>query len=181
MSRGRGPAFALEPLLRVLERHHGAARAIKLKDLLLVLGLRGFADPGRAVRDAINALIVNGYPIGSISAEGPSGGVSGYFWIETEEELLECTAQLAGRVRELEKRIECVVSAYRNGPTQPMLFRGDAASTDAATPTPSAAPVNAPGEQRDEPRRFKPNFPAIYASLDGAMPRRRSERRGDGA
>lgn len=110
------PTHHLTRLRQVLEGYRGLAHTIRAKDLGVILGIN---DPtGRTIREYINALIDAGVPIGSVNFE--AGG--GYFLIENERELVACVRNYESRVREIQKKSERLVQAFRHGPAQPSLL-----------------------------------------------------------
>ena len=129
------PAFGLSPerLWRVLEHHRGRDRAIRARELTMVLGLTDW-DPNRVIQHAVNALIDAGYAVGSVTGNGTT--VAGYFVIETEAEFEEAVGQLNNRVRELQRRIVALTEAYRSGPRQRAFFALP------APPRPRTGPVH---------------------------------------
>lgn len=106
----------LARLREILERHRGKVRAILSRDLAMLLGLR--EKDGRSIREAVNALIDHGHPVGSSTTDGASG----YFWVTTEEELQACVANYQARARENQRKAEALIEAFRKGPKQTGLF-----------------------------------------------------------
>jgi hypothetical protein len=105
-------------LREILLARRGEHAAIRARDLAVLLGL-GQRDryPERSVRESINVLIREGLAIGSTVSEP-----YGYFLIETEEELHRCVANYMARSREIQKKAQALVDAFRRGPAQPSLL-----------------------------------------------------------
>lgn len=81
---------------RVLDRHRGRGQAVGLDAVAAMIG-----HSERVVQHAIAALIEqHGRPIGS-AVKKPTG----YFVIETEDELIESVSQLTHRITALARRV----------------------------------------------------------------------------
>lgn len=101
-------SIGLPRLQDLLAQRRGMTNAITARDLTVILGLR--EQDGRSIREAVNALIDAGCPIGSTTREP-----YGYFWITTEAELELCLRNYRARAHELDRRMERLVEAFRHG------------------------------------------------------------------
>ena len=80
----------------------------------------GISDPtGRTIRQCVNALIDEGFPVGSVNLEAGGGG---YFLVANELELARCVRNYQSRARENLKKAERLTEAFRHGPRQPALL-----------------------------------------------------------
>ncbi|HZP39839.1 MAG TPA: hypothetical protein VFE48_25485 [Methylomirabilota bacterium] len=99
-------SIQLERLWTILSAHRGEAEAITSQALTRLLGLR--ERDGRSIREAVNALIERGCPIGSAVREP-----YGYFWIVTEDELDACVAQYRSRAAFNHQKADNLIAAFR--------------------------------------------------------------------
>ena len=102
-------------LVELLRARPGEASAITGDDLAVLLRCK--EEDNRSLREAIDELILDGYPIGSSSAKR-----GGYYWISTEAELTKATDTLRSRIREHEKKIEALERGFRRGVAQAVLL-----------------------------------------------------------
>ena len=102
-------------LVELLAQHRGEASAITGDDLAVILRVK--EEDNRSLREALDELVLDGYPIGSTS-----GKHAGYYWITTEQELKKATGTLRSRIREHEKKIAALESGFRAGARQPALI-----------------------------------------------------------
>lgn len=109
-------SIELVTLREILERHRGAGQAIKSRGLADLLGLE--ERDGRSIREAVNLLIEQGCPIGSSTDRREAG----YFWVETEEELVACIRNYRSRAAENHRKAMGLIRAFRrNGPQLALL------------------------------------------------------------
>ncbi len=114
----RSPAL-LARLCEVMQGYRGMAHIIRARDLGVVLRLQHDSDPARTIRELVNEAIESGVPIGSVNLEA---GGDGYFLVENEIELARCVRSLQSRAREILRKADRLVQAYRHGPPQPSLL-----------------------------------------------------------
>jgi len=102
-----------------MQGYRGMAHIIRARDLGVVLRLQHDSDPARTIRELVNEAIESGVPIGSVNLEA---GGDGYFLVENEIELARCVRSLQSRAREILRKADRLVQAYRHGPPQPSLL-----------------------------------------------------------
>lgn len=105
----------LPRLREILGWHRGAKQAITARDLAMMLGLH--ERDGRSIREAVNRLLTDGFPVGSTTRNG-----GGYFRVETDAELQACVADYQSRAREDLRKADLLIRAFRQGERQPSLL-----------------------------------------------------------
>ncbi len=105
MPRGK-ERIDLNTLLALLRRHRGAANATKSLNVALRFGIE--EKDGRSIREAVNELIEQGYPIGSLTSPP-----YGYFWVLTREELEECVRNYESRAQENFRKAKRLREAFQ--------------------------------------------------------------------
>jgi len=112
-----------ESVLHVLKQHEGSDKAISRDDLISLINGCYLPAGDRAIRQAINDLRHEGYPI--CSTGGTDGG---YWWAKDNEELYEFLhREVEPRIADLsEQRKAMMLYAMRHTVIQPHLLEVEA-------------------------------------------------------